>query len=175
MPRARRFAGVLHRHIPAHAAVASAPCEEGPADLYVCEVLQATPQCKLNDLTVDPGFDLGESAEVVGTVLGASADGTYVYFVANGVLDAKARCWRDAGVIARPHAKHAAATTSQLQPLPGALRPQSASWDAPRFIARLSQEDQPDWGTTGGGSLGAADLPRLPERALPGVHVKPNR
>ncbi len=125
------------------------PGEEGPADLYVCEVLQGD-ECKLTDLTVDPGFDLGESAEVVGTVLGASADGTYVYFVANGVLDAQAQ--GDGAT------RGDCAARPSMQPPPGAscnlylerYDSQSASWDAPRFIARLSQEDQPDWGTANG-------------------------
>ena len=38
----------------------------------------------LSDLTVDQ--HVGEQAEVLGTIPGASEDGAYVYFVANGVL-----------------------------------------------------------------------------------------
>jgi DNA-binding beta-propeller fold protein YncE len=54
----------------------------GQADLYQCEVLEAPggePECKLTDLT--PGDRLQ------GGVLGASEDGSWVYFVANGVLE----------------------------------------------------------------------------------------
>jgi hypothetical protein len=58
--------------------------EEG--DLYECEIveLSGSLQCDLSDLT--PINGAGESAGVLGTVLGASEDGSYVYFVANGVL-----------------------------------------------------------------------------------------
>jgi hypothetical protein len=46
---------------------------------------------RLTDLTVDPrNSETGETADVRGTVLGASEDGSYVYFVANGVLAAGA-------------------------------------------------------------------------------------
>lgn len=49
-------------------------------DLYEFDVENG----KLTDLTVDS--NPGESADVLGGVLGASEDGSYVYFVANGVL-----------------------------------------------------------------------------------------
>jgi DNA-binding beta-propeller fold protein YncE len=125
------------------------PSEEGPADLYVCEV-RGSGECKLTDLTVDPGFDLGESAEVVGTVLGTSEDGAYVYFVANGVLDAQAQSGGASrgDCAARPSAKPPPGATCNLYL--EHYDSQSGSWEAPRFIARLSQEDQPDWGTTNG-------------------------
>lgn len=58
--------------------------EEG--DLYECEIVEISNslRCNLSDLT--PINGAGESAHVLGTVLGASEDGSYVYFVANGVL-----------------------------------------------------------------------------------------
>ena len=59
--------------------------EEG-ADLYACELPDEATKCTLKDLTVGR---FGESADVLG-VLGASEDGSYVYFVANGVLAAGA-------------------------------------------------------------------------------------
>lgn len=61
-------------------------------DLYECEVLETAGalSCRLTDLTPSKG---GESAEVIRgigriAVLGASEDGSYVYFVAHGVLAA---------------------------------------------------------------------------------------
>jgi hypothetical protein len=54
-------------------------------DLYECEIVEVGGElrCRLSDLT-PPTF--GEAADVRGTVLGASEDGTWLYFVANGVL-----------------------------------------------------------------------------------------
>jgi WD40-like Beta Propeller Repeat len=55
-------------------------------DLYECEIVEEAGRlkCRLTDLTSESG---GQSAEVVAwTVLGASEDGSYVYFMANGVL-----------------------------------------------------------------------------------------
>jgi hypothetical protein len=55
-------------------------------DLYMCEVKE-TPgglACSLTDLTV--GAHAGEAANVQGAMIGSSEDGSYAYFVANGVL-----------------------------------------------------------------------------------------
>ncbi len=58
------------------------------ADLYECEIVEgAGPECKLSDLT--PAHE-GENGEVQGSVLGASEDGSYIYFVANGRFAEKA-------------------------------------------------------------------------------------
>jgi hypothetical protein len=53
-------------------------------DLYLYD-FDAEPDKRLTDLTVDP--TPGSDPPVVQGVLGASEDGAYVYFVANGVLD----------------------------------------------------------------------------------------
>lgn len=55
-------------------------------DLYVCEVSEAHGElaCALRDLTVDA--NAGEAAGVFGTSPGVSEDGSYVYFMATGVL-----------------------------------------------------------------------------------------
>jgi hypothetical protein len=55
-------------------------------DLYECEVTISAgkPRCALADLT--PTGSETESAGVQGALLGASEDGSYVYFVATGVL-----------------------------------------------------------------------------------------
>ncbi len=54
-------------------------------DLYECQILETEgkPSCQLSDLTPANG---SESAGVNGVVLGASEDGSYVYFVADGIL-----------------------------------------------------------------------------------------
>jgi hypothetical protein len=59
------------------------------SDLYECEIVAGVsgPECRLSDLTPGHGE---ESAEVLGSVISASDDGSYVYFVADGVLAGKA-------------------------------------------------------------------------------------
>jgi AcrR family transcriptional regulator len=54
-------------------------------DLYKCEIVEEAGKlaCHLTDLTP---ANAGGSAEVQNLVLGAGEDGSYVYFVANGVL-----------------------------------------------------------------------------------------
>ncbi len=55
-------------------------------DLYECEIIEEAGElgCRLSDLT--PVSGSGESANVQGVILGASEDGSWVYFVANGIL-----------------------------------------------------------------------------------------
>jgi hypothetical protein len=63
----------------------------GKPDLYQCMVEEgagAKPACKLTDLTPAPGP--GQGADVQGALLGASEDGSWVYFAANGALGAGA-------------------------------------------------------------------------------------
>jgi DNA-binding beta-propeller fold protein YncE len=62
----------------------------GGEDLYECEVVTGSggeDECLLSDLTPETG---GESANVLGTVIGSSEDGQWVYFTANGVLASQA-------------------------------------------------------------------------------------
>jgi WD40-like Beta Propeller Repeat len=58
---------------------------ENSPDLYDCEIVETAGEleCRLSDVT--PSVS-GESADVQGWVLGASEDGSSVYFVADGVL-----------------------------------------------------------------------------------------
>jgi hypothetical protein len=58
----------------------------GTSDLYECAVKEVggAPECDLTDLTPAPGPQ--KAAAVLGTVIGASEDGSWLYFVANGVL-----------------------------------------------------------------------------------------
>ncbi len=65
--------------------------EAGKDDLYECEMTETSgaPACTLTDLT--PAPEVGESADLrqePPAVLGASEDGSYIYFVAKGVLAA---------------------------------------------------------------------------------------
>jgi len=57
---------------------------EGARDLYGCEIAEVAGklECKLSDLTAPSGEKAGGAVGVVGT----SEDGSWVYFVANGVL-----------------------------------------------------------------------------------------
>lgn len=72
----------------------------GPAepDLYECEIVEVeqagkrVPTCELTDLTVAAG---GEHADVL-AVSGLNQDGSYVYFVARGVLASNTREYMDA-------------------------------------------------------------------------------
>jgi DNA-binding beta-propeller fold protein YncE len=61
-----------------------AVAEAGRPDLYECDIVQGAGglECKLEDLTPTAG---GEPADVKG-VLGASPDGSWVFYVADGVI-----------------------------------------------------------------------------------------
>jgi hypothetical protein len=61
--------------------------EKGKRDLYECHIVDegAESKCALTDLTPKSGG--GESADVVGLMIGSSEDGSWAYFVANGVLE----------------------------------------------------------------------------------------
>jgi hypothetical protein len=110
----------------------------GAEDLYVFELTSGHGEPlagKLNDLTVDPNG--GESADVKG-VIGASEDGSYVAFIAAGVLgDAAARGAKPGFNL---YVEHYDAGTR--------------TWDTPTFVAALSGGDRPDWDEAGGGGFG---------------------
>jgi hypothetical protein len=91
---------------------------------------------KLTDLTVSK---TSESANTRGVVLGASEDGTTVYFVANGVLGEgkPGNCAFKAHEPAPPNA------TCNLYVEQYNLGEQA--WEAPKLIAVLSNEDLPNW------------------------------
>jgi hypothetical protein len=102
-------------------------------DLYACDLTQAGGKltCRLSDLTVE--HNAGESAEVQGSVLGSSEDGSRVYFLAKGALSGAQNQFGEA----------AAAGHENLY----VERFDGGQWEAPRFIASLSPEDRPDWET----------------------------
>ena len=70
-----------------HKLTSDSGATEGEPDLYECEMREVggVLECKLSDLTPPAGS--GEAANVRGEVLGASEDGSWVYFVANGVQE----------------------------------------------------------------------------------------
>jgi len=136
-------------------------------DLYVCEVVEVAGRlsCKLTDLT---GSRSGESADVLVLGLGASEDGSSVYFVANGVLSDSAAAAGAKPGQCRPNAFQAAAGCNlYLEHYDSAAGHEG--WEEPRFIARLSGEDAPDWTPTGKQSI-----PTEPELGEVTSRVSPN-
>jgi hypothetical protein len=110
----------------------------GAADLYVFEVTSGAGEPlagRLTDLTVDA--NAGEHAAVQGEIIGASEDGSYVYFVANGLLGdasepgvSKGDCFEEEpGRACNLYVEHFG----------------GGGWGAPEFIATLSGDDWPDW------------------------------
>jgi DNA-binding beta-propeller fold protein YncE len=131
----------LTKDATAHLETAIAP---ETADLYVCNVVEKEekPACNLEDLTAKVARPGDETADVQGVVLGAGEDGSYVYFMANGVL--------------ADGASHGSCIVKQAE---GEAAPAGAAcslyvehydsgaekWESPTFIARLSNEDGRDW------------------------------
>ncbi len=100
----------------------------GSGDLYVFEVTSGEGEPlagRLTDLTVDR--HTGETASVVG-VIGASEDGSYVYFVAGGALGGAAKGGQNLYMV---HYEEAAKT-----------------WSTPTFVAALAGGDAPTWGAS---------------------------
>ncbi|HTA14495.1 MAG TPA: hypothetical protein VK781_06515 [Solirubrobacteraceae bacterium] len=111
-------------------------------DLYEFEVINGETGSltgKLTDLTVDQRA--GESAEVQG-VIGASEDGSYVYFVANGVLGDGA----EHGVTHGNCESMNPASGQKCNLYVGHYIQTAKTWASPVFIATLSGNDAPSWG-----------------------------
>lgn len=102
-------------------------------DLYECEIVEEAGRltCRLTDLTP---ADEGRSAEVLYLPLGASEDGSYIYFMANGVIGDGSEHGATTGGCARGAAP--SATCNLYEYHAGKIR----------FIATLSVEDEYDWG-----------------------------
>lgn len=108
-------------------------------DLYECEMVEAAGalRCELHDLT-PPHDGASASLPYQGMALGASEDGSWVYFAASGVLG------ETASEGARPgecEARSASATCNLYVMHDGA-----SGWEAPRLVAVVSAADSPDWG-----------------------------
>jgi NHL repeat len=105
------------------------------SDLYVYDTVTGS----LTDLSVDQ--NAGERASVQHLVVGASEDGSIVYFVANGVLTSTAD---GAG-------EHAVQGTCENGAPPSALcnlyveSKTGSTWSSPRLVAVLSNADNHDW------------------------------
>ena len=101
-----------------------------------------TLKCQLSDLT--PAVP-GEGAAVQGGVLGVSEDGSWVYFVADGRLGSGAP--RGTCGVSSPGACNLFV-----------LHFNGTSWEEPKFITSLSEEDSNDW---------SEDLSGQPTRVSP--------
>lgn len=121
----------------------------GTADLYECKI--AAGACVLQDLTPAPGH--GQAADVLGAVIGASEDGAWVYFVANGVLGDGAQLGASAGDCV---------VNGKIEGQ-GSCNLYVSHEGATHWIAELAGGDNPDWT---GFSLGTR-LNRLTARASP--------
>jgi hypothetical protein len=118
-----------------------------------------------SDLTVDHGS--GErSAGVQESLLGVSEDGSYIYFMARGVLSTAPNA---RGEVATPG--QCINRNRQVTPPPGAtcnlyvLHRNAGQWEAPRFIATLSREDEPSWYSPG--AYGTEELTKVSSRVSP--------
>jgi hypothetical protein len=111
--------------------------EEDAPDLYVFEKPKsgALSAGTLTDLSVP--INNNESADVLGTELGASEDGSYVYFVANGVLAHGAT----PGECGEPGSPPEATCNLYVAHYDEATE----EWSPPKFIAELSNADKPSW------------------------------
>lgn len=131
--------------------------EHNPADLYECEVVEEAGSlaCDLKDLTVDKDPD--ESAEVLDLVPGISEDGSYVYFIANGVL--------------APGAKPGHCARTNTESVPAGATCSLYVWHegSSSLIATLSDEDAADWGRSEAVISGGRELPIEPKQALSDV------
>jgi len=140
------------------------------ADLFECEIVEVEvlgeekDKCNLSDLT--PKHE-GESAGVLGTVLGATEEPekvSRVYFVANGVLSSNENSEKEKAT------PGSCPTRSEGQPevpplgatcnLYMSTRDEAGKYTT-TFIARLSAEDSPDWETF------QSDLGRITSRVSP--------
>jgi hypothetical protein len=82
-----------------------------------------------------------QGLKTAGGVLGASEDGTYVYFVANGALSAGA----PPGDCDIETEEAFPTRTCDLY----VMHLNRAEWEAPHLVAVLSNDDAPDWGGAG--------------------------
>jgi hypothetical protein len=109
-------------------------------DLYECEIEEANgePSCDLHNLTPLQG---NESADVQGTLIAASQDGTRVYFAANGVLAQGAT---------RGGCNSAVTPTATCNLYE--MHYENDQWHT-KLVARVSGVDYPDWNEESSGNL----------------------
>ena len=104
-------------------------------DLYECRIVEEAGhlKCELTDLTPESG---GHAAEVQNILSGVSEDGSYVYFVANGVLGDAGAHGATQGECFDATDTASSATCNLYEYHAGAIT----------FIATLGAEDEHDWG-----------------------------
>jgi hypothetical protein len=127
-----------------------------PHDLYVSEP-SAEPGRRVTDISRD--LNSGEAAGVQGGVLGLGQEGSQlnVYFVADGKLATDAEPGN-----CRPEAPAGAECNLYVEHYNG------SEWEAePRLLARLSNEDLPDWGGLGDGKVAQYDQLHQTARVSP--------
>ena len=144
--------------------------EGSPADLYVCEVGAGAglscPAGKLTDLTGagEGGMGFSGPGDVVGAVLGASEDGSTVYFAANGSntagptgpcappdpetgkVENEQSC---TGTCPRPNSAEEVANLAERSCHLYVAHNNGSGWERPKPIALLSAADRPDWAAEG--------------------------
>jgi DNA-binding beta-propeller fold protein YncE len=119
----------------------------GKPDLYVCRIVEEGGKllpCQLTDLTAGV-LNAGESANVQGLLPGVSEDGSYVYFVANGVLTQAENAQKEKatpGTCVNRNATPGATCNLYVRHFDEATK----EWEVPSLIAVLSSGDEPDWG-----------------------------
>lgn len=117
-------------------------------DLYACRIGpngEGKLACKLTDLTSSDAIKHpGESAYVQGLLPGASEDGSYVYFVADGVFSENENAQKEKAV---------PGDCGNTPPLGARCNlyvehydAASETWEEPALVAVLSIDDAPDWG-----------------------------
>jgi hypothetical protein len=132
-------------------------------DLYVFEVTSGASEPATGRVT-----PLSTGAEVQG-VIGASEDGSYVYFVANGVLGDGAAHGATPGDCEHENARRQEANETcslYVEHYDEATR----AWEAPQFIAALAIGDSHSWGRESGrdpGEPGEGNLSSMTSRVSP--------
>jgi DNA-binding beta-propeller fold protein YncE len=119
---------------------------EGSPDLYVFEMNPPAARPPLKDLTAQEGASV-LAEKHGGGVLGASEDGSYVYFVADGALAPGA----SAGHCLPVDKPVPAGTTCSLYMRHYVVKPgeEAGEWEPTKLVAVLSSADRPDWGKLG--------------------------
>lgn len=127
--------------------------EKGDLNEYVVGAGMSYDAGTTTDLTASHGP--GESsAGVQESVSDVSEDGSYVYFVAKGALSSGRNAMGENAV--------SGAFNLYL------LHREGDAWEAPKFIARLSSEDEKSWSASGGGNSAPPDLTKVSSRVSPG-------
>lgn len=122
----------------------------GEGDLYVFELARGGGP--LTGTIRDLSSSVGEGARVRGVISGAGEDGSYVYFVTRGVVRGATNT--NAGGESALAGKDNLYVTHYNQ--------EADEWQ-PRFIAALSEEDEPDWDS----GENSGNLTRLTSRVSP--------